>query len=571
MPVKAEMSQNGSKPTIEILDSTLRDGLQKVKTHAEEEDRVEYIHRAVEIFPPNTIFEAGFGDSNETVQKLFRALAGADFIDRVTVFGRTRNANVKTAKEDEGLQTLLAMETPIVTLVGKSDTANVIDALHTSLEENLDMIHGSVELMAQEGRRVIYDAEHFFDGTKRDPEYALKTIRAAAEGGASTLVLCDTNGGNLPGYISEWVTRVKEDEIIQSLNPNIQIGIHTHHDLDLAVANTLVAMDAGATHIQGTINGWGERIGNANLFVLMHIMRKFGIGNIQMTDEQMKQFKSLSNETARGFHIPLNPLWPLTGEDAFATSSGMHLTQNPGLYEHDDPEAFGNRRKRYISSQIGRTGIQIIMDEKGLPSDRLIAGLVAKTVKSKENEGYMYSLAEGSSDLLLLRAIPDYEIPFTVEPQADGPDESRLVHILSSDGLKDITTGVLPKSTDPSDLFSSLKGALLPEYPQLGEVHFTDHYEIKKGGGKVRIMVETSNGYGPVTTMGVSDSEVDAAWIAVSDALEYAIAHQKKQSDDQKAKPKVDEKTSEHNGKVNGKVRIPAEPQFTIAQDPVLK
>ena len=384
---------------VELYDTTLRDGTQGEGISLSVEDKL-LIAKRLDRMGIHYI-EGGFPGSNPKDMEFFERVRDLSLTHaKAVAFGSTCRAGVP-AHADANLQALLAAGTEVVAIFGKSWAFHVHNALRTTLDENLRMIEDSVRFLVANGRRVVYDAEHFYDGFKADPDYALATLRAAQRGGAETLALCDTNGGSLPMEVLEITRRVVSEF------PSLRIGVHTHNDGGLAVANTLMAVEAGATHVQGTINGFGERNGNADLIqVIANLQLK--MNRPVMTKEQLRGLTDLSRFVSEVANVKPDDRQPFVGRSVFAHKAGIHvsaLLRHPETYEHIDPELVGNKRRVLVSELSGASNILYKAQELGIPLQKDSPELrrVVETVKRLEAEGYHFEGAEASFELLLKR------------------------------------------------------------------------------------------------------------------------------------------------------------------------
>jgi 2-isopropylmalate synthase len=445
----------------------------------------------------------------------------------ITAFGSTRRVGV-AVEEDENSMALLSAGTSAVTVFGKSWDAQVKYVLETTRDENLRMISETVAYLKGAGREVIYDAEHFFDGYRADPGYALETLRAASDAGAAVVVLCDTNGGAIPATVAEVFAVVKE-EIDASL------GIHAHNDSEMAVANTIVAVAAGAVHVQGTINGYGERCGNANLCsVIPALVLKLGHdcdADLSLLTETARYVSELAN-------LPLDPHLPYVGKSAFAHKGGVHvnaLLKWEGSYQHVDPKLVGNRRRVLISELSGRSNIAYKARELGLPlaEGSLQAKRVLRRVKELEREGFQFEGADGSLELLVRRVRPDYRPPFSLlgfhvlvkEGNGNGMVSEATVKVEVNDQVMHTAA----EGNGPVDaLNTAVRKALLPFYPHLAEVRLTDYKvrildEQAGTAARTRVLITSSDHQRSWSTVGSSSNIIEASWYALADALEYAL------------------------------------------------
>ncbi len=509
-----------------IYDTTLRDGTQREGLSLSLGDKLKIAQRLDE-FGVNYI-EGGWPGSNPKDADFFEAVQGMDFKNaRIAAFGSTRYKHSKP-EEDPNIQALVDARTPVVTLVGKSWDLHVHDVLETDLEENLQMISDSVNYLKKLGKEVIYDAEHFFDGYKANPDYALMTIKVADDAGADCVVLCDTNGGTLPWELSAIVQTVK-DEL------GCDIGIHTHDDGGCGVANTLVAVSAGAVHVQGTINGYGERVGNANLCTIVADLQ-LKMGKDCVPPENLGRLTELSRYVAELANLPLDTHAPFVGASAFAHKGGIHVAamrKNEASYQHIDPSQVGNVKRTVVSELSGRGNVLDKAIEFSVDVDSAQAREVVAQIKELENMGFAFESAEASLALMLRRMQPDYKPPFelldfTVLVQNRGEND------VYADATVKVRVGdtVLHTAADGNGpvnaLDKALRKALLDAYPALEAVRLTD-YKVRildsdhgtEAG--VRVLVDTENGFQRWSTVGASTNIIKASWKALADSMEYAL------------------------------------------------
>ncbi|MEX2542635.1 MAG: citramalate synthase [Trueperaceae bacterium] len=513
---------------LRIYDTTLRDGAQAEGVNFTSEDKVA-IARRLDAFGMDLI-EGGWPGSNPKDIEFFERMRDVPLLQaRLAAFGSTCRRGVE-AEDDENLQALLAVGTPVVTVFGKAWTLHVSEALGAGLDENLSMIRRSVELLKTHGREVIYDAEHFFDGYAADSAYALATLSAALEGGADTLVLCDTNGGTLPGTVERLVREARE------LFP-LPIGIHAHNDSELAVANTLAAVDAGVGHVQGTVNGYGERCGNANLIsVLPNLALKLN----RPQPQAMTALRELSRFVDERANLPPNVRAPFVGDAAFAHKGGVHVSavnKRPDTYEHIDPEAVGNRRRILLSELSGRANVLAKSVEFGEsigamdPSTREV---VAR-LKELEHRGYSFEGAEASFQLLSRKVRGDYRPYFTLHgfsvlmDKREGESEPSCQAVIKVEvgGVLEHTASVGHGPVNALD--RALTKALSRFYPSVGELRLVD-YKVRVLDGTqtgtaavVRVQLEITDGHDSWGTVGASSDIIDASYEALLDAIEYKL------------------------------------------------
>ena len=519
---------------IYLYDSTLRDGQQTQGSDFSVGDKLA-IARELDHLGIDYI-EAGWPGANPTDDAVFAAAPTLQRA-RLVAFGMTRRPG-RAAADDPGLARLLASQAPAICLVGKTWDFHVTVALRTTLDENLAMIEDSLAHCRAAGREVLFDAEHFFDGYKANPDYALACLEAARRGGARWLVLCDTNGGTLPHEVEQIVGAVAQHV------PGEQLGIHCHNDTDNAVANSLAAVRAGARQVQGTLNGLGERCGNANLISLAPtLMLKLGYAT-GLDAADLGHLTHASHFVDERLNRTPNRHAPYVGENAFAHKGGLHVSaveKDPRSYEHVAPEQVGNHRKILVSDQAGRANVLALLDEVGLAlaADDPRVGQLVERVKARELEGYTYDGAEASFELLardLLEGLPEYFALDTYRVI----DERRLAEgrlvTLSEATMKVRVGGRLHMTVAEGNgpvhaLDLALRQALLTAYPALAGLQLTDYkvriLESGAGTGAVtRVMLECSDASRRRwTTVGASSNVIEASWQALSDAIVYKLWH----------------------------------------------
>ncbi len=514
-----------------VYDTTLRDGTQGEHVSLTVEDKLR-IARRLDEFGIDYI-EGGWPGSNPKDSEFFdRARELKLSHAKLSAFGSTRRAGI-AADADEGLRTLLAADTPVVTLFGKSWTLHVTEALRTTLEENLEMIRSSVAYLKDQGKEVVYDAEHFFDGYRADPEYALETLAAASHAGADWIVLCDTNGGMLPWDVEQIVK-----EVVAAGHK--KVGIHVHNDSGSAVANTLAAVRAGASQVQGTINGVGERCGNVDLCpVIAGAALKLGAD--LACGPNLDQLTALSAYLYDVTNLVPIDNQPYVGRSAFAHKGGVHVSammRNELTYEHIDPDTVGNLRRVLISELAGRSNLFAAAKEMGisLEDDAPAAQRAVQTVKEMENRGYQFESADASLELLLRRQLGLWEPRFKLQDYRvtidhRGRGEQR------TDATIRVVVGDREEHTAADGdgpvhaLDRALRKALQPFYPGVADIHLTD-YRVRVLDGtegtstQVRVLIESADEHGTWTTVGVSPNILEASWEALADAIEYGLARQ---------------------------------------------
>jgi 2-isopropylmalate synthase len=519
---------------VTIYDTTLRDGAQAEEMNLTAEDKVRIAHKLDEL--GIHYIEAGWPGSNPTDAKFFEEIKSHTFKNaRLAAFGSTHLAKT-TPEKDANLAALLAARTPVVTIFGKSWDLHATTALGIPLERNLELIHNSVAYLAQRVDEVIFDAEHFFDGFKHNPEYALAALRAANEAGASRLVLCDTNGGSLTAFVTEAIQAV-----IAAL-PDAQLGIHAHNDSEVAVANSLEAVRLGATQVQGTINGYGERCGNANLCsVIPNLELKMDIETIGR--DKLKRLLATSHFVSETANLRPFMRQPFVGASAFAHKGGIHVSailKDARTYEHIPPKAVGNAQRVLLSDQAGKSNILFKAKELGYELDKNdpTVNTLLKELKIKESMGYEYSVADASFELMLQEALgikPDYfqfrhffVVDAKREEDAEPFTEATVIINVKGQVEHTAATGMGPVNA----LDRALRKGLERFYPKLSEVRLLDFKvrvlsgAVRDTGGTasfVRVLIETGDKYERWTTMGVSHNIIEASWQAVVDAITYKL------------------------------------------------
>ena len=517
---------------IQLYDATLRDGMGGGGLSLTAAEKVRVVH-ALDALGVHVI-EAGFPMSNPKEQELFELLSGEQLeVAQIAAFGMTRRRGV-SAQDDEGLGVLAACFAPVCTLVGKASVLHVEKVVRASREENLAMIGESVAFLCAAGKRVLFDAEHFFDGFALDAPYALQCLRAAADAGAERLVLCDTNGGSLPPQI-----RTAFAVVCEAL-PGFPLGIHTHDDSGCAVANTLTAVEAGATQVQGTINGIGERTGNANLItIIADLQLKMGVA--LLAPERLARLTETAHFVDELLNRSPHPAQPYVGKHAFAHKAGLHaagVRADAQTFEHVDPAVVGNSRDVLISELSGRGAIEQKAARAGLPADDRFVARVLARVKELEHEGFQFEAADGSFELLMRREQDDYEPLFrleswrvTVEKHADGNVETEASIRLWRDGRR---YWAAAEGNGPVNaLDRALRAAIGDLYPELADIELVNFKvrildETKGTGAVTRVLVDASDGHDVWGSIGVSENVIGASWDALMDSLEYGLAHRRR-------------------------------------------
>ncbi len=521
------------KKDVLLYDTTLRDGAQRADITFSVEDKIGIATRLDEI--GIDYIEGGWPGAIVGDLDFFRKMRAHRLSHaKLVAFGMTRRPSL-TARQDPQIKAVLDAGTKVVCIVGKSWDLHVRQALRTSLEENLSMIADTVRFFKTKGLEVIFDAEHFFDGFARNASYALETIRAAQKAGADWIVLCDTNGGALPGRVTDAFKAAAQAV-------STPLGIHAHNDSELAVANTLAAVEAGAVQIHGTVNGYGERCGNANLCsVIPALQLKSGkqcIGSRGLTS-----LYSLSHYVAEIANLVPLDSQPYVGRNAFSHKGGLHVAavlRNPETYEHVRPEQVGNQRQLLVSGQAGAS----MISEKArqlrfrMPRKSPEAGEMIRRMKAMEHQGYQFEGAEASLALLMKKMRRPYRRPFQlegfrviVEKKGDQPPLSEATIMLTVKGVKEHTAADGDGPVHALDV--ALRKALDPFYPQLRDVKLTDFkVRVIEGSGgtgaKVRVLIESSDGEESWGTVGVDTNIIEASWDALVDGLEYALKMRKR-------------------------------------------
>jgi 2-isopropylmalate synthase len=513
---------------IYLYDTTLRDGTQSETVSLSVMDKI-VITQKLDQFGIHYV-EGGYPGSNPKDKEFFEKGKRLRLkTAKLCAFGMTRRVGKKVG-EDPNMKALLSAETPVITVVGKSWDFHVTEALRTTLDENLKAIRETMDYLKKRTEEVFFDAEHFFDGYKRNPKYAMKTLAAAVDGGADWLVLCDTNGGSLPSEIARIVREVRKAT-------RIPLGIHTHNDSEMAVANTLVAVENGATQVQGTINGYGERCGNANLCsIIPNLALKMGCEVIP--PGQLGELTGLSRYVAEVANLGHWLHQPFVGSAAFAHKGGMHVSairRHPGTYEHIEPGTIGNRRRVLISDLSGRSNILSKFQEKGIqfkPGDPAAEGILEQ-IKDLEHKGYQFEAAEGSFEILVRRAmgthVPFFELKgFRVidEKRSEGEEPiAEATIMVQVDGTVEHTAALGNGPVNAMD--NAIRKALEKFYPELSEVELLDYKVrvISSGGtgSSVRVLIRSGDKETEWGTVGVSHNIIEASWQALVDSIRYKL------------------------------------------------
>ncbi len=516
---------------IEIYDTTLRDGCQAEDIAFTVEDKLRIVERLDDLGV--RYIEGGWPGSNPRDEAFFKAAKELRLKQaRLAAFGSTRRAGVKAA-EDANLRMLLRAETPVVTIFGKTWDLHVRDDLRISKQQNLEVIYDSVSYLKRHVDTVIFDAEHFFDGHRQNAEFALECVRAAADGGADLVCLCETNGGRLPDEVAAGVAAVRA--LVSA-----PLGIHCHNDSELAVANSLAAVQQGVVQVQGTINGFGERCGNANLCsIIANLQLKMGYKLV--TAAQLRHLRELSHFVYELANLEPYKRQPFVGLSAFAHKGGVHVAavqKNPATYEHIDPELVGNRQRVLVSDLSGRGNVLYKASEFGIeldthdPKVRHVLG----ELKELENRGFQFEGAEASFELLMQRGLDGRKarnfrlIGFRVIDEKRSEDEDPLaeatIMIEGPDGTIEHTAA---QGNGPVNaLDSALRKALTKFYPQIQDVQLLDYKVRVLGSGEgtgaqVRVLIESGDGVDRWGTVGVSHNVIEASWQALCDSIDYKL------------------------------------------------
>ena len=517
--------------TVELYDTTLRDGAQQADLSYTIEDRLRILHKLDQIGFP--YIEGGWPGANPRDTEFFQ-LATKETLrhGQLTAFGMTRRAGER-AEDAAVLRDLLDAGTEVVCLVGKAWDLHVTEALRTDLDEGVAMVRESVAFLRREGRRVFFDAEHFFDGYRTNPDFALAVLGAAEESGAERLVLCDTNGGMLPFDIAEVVNQVDR-------RTEASLGIHVHNDAGCAVANTLIAVNAGALQVQGTVNGYGERTGNADLVpIVADLVLKMDAGDA-LPEGAVGRLTELAHFVAEIANLPAEARQPYAGRYAFTHKAGLHtsgVARVARAYEHVPPESVGNRRGVVASDYGGGATIRMKAEEFGLEVPDEAIPVAVERIKAREAAGYAFDVAEASLDLLLREAAgwsqPFFDIEsyrVHVEERADD-DEAPLAEAtvkVRTKGTRHIESAEGQGPVGALD--NALRKALTNDYPELAHMSLEDYRvrvldESVGTGAVVRVLIDTSNGERDWTTVGVSENIIEASWAALVEAYTYGLLH----------------------------------------------
>lgn len=517
-------------PGLEIYDTTLRDGAQAEDVTFSAEDKVRVAQKLDELGVQ--YIEGGWPGANPKDIEFFRMIKTVPLKSATVVaFGSTRKAG-NPVQKDANLHALLEAGTGTITLFGKSWNLHVTDVLGISLAKNLEIIEDSIAYLREKGRRVFYDAEHFFDGYKTDPEHALNTLRRAVRAGAERVILCDTNGGTMPWEIRKICEAVKRE-------CKVPLGIHAHNDTEMAVANSLVALDAGVVQVQGTINGIGERCGNANLCSILPNL-ELKMKRRVLGDRRLARLREVSHFVAEIANLIPDKHQPYVGDSAFAHKGGVHIhavQKNPATYEHVIPEKVGNRKRMLVSDHTGRSGLMEKVETYGitLSKDNPKLQELLATLKDLENEGYQFEGAEGSLELLTRKAVGRHKPSFQLLGFRVVVEKREANTVPSSEATVTVKVGEEVQHTSAEGtggpvnaLDHALRKALEKFYPQLKEVKLLD-YKVRVlaashgTASKVRVLIESGDHKEKWGTVGVSENIMEASWQALADSIEYKL------------------------------------------------
>jgi 2-isopropylmalate synthase len=513
---------------VKLYDTTLRDGMGGKGMSLSVGEKLNVV-RALDALGVHFI-EAGFPSSNPKEAELFERLAELELeTATIAAFGMTRRRD-RAAAEDEALRAVASSFAPVVCLVGKSSVLHVEKVIRVSPEENLAMIADSIGFCREQGKRPVFDAEHFFDGYREDPGYALACVRAAVEGGAENVTLCDTNGSSLPHSVAATTAAV-----LEAVGDAVEIGIHTHNDAECAVANSLAAVEAGARLVQGCVNGYGERCGNANLASILPALQ-LKLGYEVVSAEQLVSLTPTAHYLDEVCNMASDPNRAYVGRNAFAHKAGMHaagVATDASTFEHLDPALVGNERDILASELSGKATIRSQAERAGLELDDAAATRAVERLKEREHHGYHYEAAPASFELLLRREAGSYKPLFKLESfrvvtekRAGGEVETEATIKVEVDGERYVR--VAEGNGPVNALDQALRGAIADRYPHLAEIELTNYKvrildEAHGTGAVTRVLLDSADGGREWGTIGVSENIIEASWEALVDSLEYAF------------------------------------------------
>ncbi|MEZ0296345.1 MAG: citramalate synthase [Candidatus Methylacidiphilales bacterium] len=520
------------KPTVTLYDTTLRDGAQGEGIHFSLANKLA-IARRLDAFGVHYI-EGGWPGSNQKDIEFFEQAKSMRFVNaKLAAFGSTRRANV-AVEDDPQVRLLLEAETPVVTIFGKTWLLHVLEVLRTTPEENLAMIGDTVRYLKSHGREVIYDAEHCFDGYKDDPAYGLACLRAAQDAGADYITPCDTNGGTLPRQVEAVMAELRA-------RLTAKLGIHTHDDSGVGVANDLAAVEQGAKQVQGTINGFGERVGNCNLVTVMANLQ-LKMGRPVVPEESMRQLQDLAFFVDETANLRPNPRAPFVGQTAFAHKGGMHVNAVNKVarsFEHIQPQSVGNRQRVLVGELAGRTNVMMKAKELNIELEEKseLTRDILNQVKAMEAEGYEFEGADSSFELLIRKALHnhqnyfellEYHVSIANNPQYGYTDcEATIKLQVKGEKYFEVAEGDGPVNA----LDAALRKALIRSYPGIESLRLTD-YKVRildsasGTAARTRVLIESTDGTKAWTTVGVSDNIIEASWRALRDSVEYHLLKQ---------------------------------------------
>ncbi len=521
------------KLVVEFYDTTLRDGSQGEGISFSVEDKLRITQKLDDL--GIHYIEGGWPGSNPKDVEYFRRVKDLNLRNvKVVAFGSTRRAN-NPASKDKNLRALLDSGVEVVTIFGKTWDLHVRDVFGISLEENLKMIEDSIKYLCKHGLKVFYDAEHFFDGYKDNPEYALRTLKVAYESGAEVLVLCDTNGGTLPSEVRQIMRELKK-------SISAPLGVHAHNDCGLAVSNSIVAVEEGAVQVQGTINGYGERCGNADLTTIIGVLGTKMQG-VAVKKSTLRRLTEVAHFVAEVCNMQLPNNHPFVGRSAFAHKGGVHINavmKNPRTYEHIDPTLVGNERRILVSELAGRSSLSMRAKEIEIDLDRKSpeAQRVMSLLQKLEYEGYHFEIAEASFKVLLYKEIKQYR-PFfdllgfrvIVEKRPDGSVITEATVKIRVDGRVEYTVAEGDGPVNALDF--ALRKGIEKFYPEVSNMHLTD-FKVRVLDGsegtaaKVRVLIQSQDESESWTTIGVSENIIEASWQALVDSVEYKLIRERR-------------------------------------------
>lgn len=512
---------------VKIYDTTLRDGMQTEGISFSLEDKLAIAGRLDELGVD--YIEGGYPASSPKESQFFANIIHRGLKNsKLVAFGNTRRADT-TPAQDASLNAILECKSPAATLVGKAWDLHVTNVLRCSLDENIVLCADSVKYLKKHGLETILDAEHFYDGYRENPEYAMKVLKAVAEAGVDSIVLCDTNGGTLPAQVHDITAAV-----CKQLKP-LTIGIHTHNDCDCAIANSIAAVSAGARQVQGTLNGLGERCGNANLCTLIPNLA-FKMGFDVLTPEKIKTLTEVSRFVFEICNLPPVTNMPYVGESAFAHKAGLHvdaLRKVKSSYEHINPESVGNERRFLISELSGKSNILAEFEKSQITQDFKLARKILAQVQDLENQGYQFEAANASFDLLVRKAMGTYKPAFEMIKYTTTVEKFNTSHLTTEATVKlkvgDKVELVVGEGDGPVNaLDAALRKSLENFYPSLRDMHLIDYkvrvVNAKEGtAAKVRVVIESRDKTDIWGTVGVSENLIEASWLALVDSVEYKL------------------------------------------------